>query len=46
MANIGQPKRKIRVEPERRPEPVRPEPRRRTNPAPAPKREKQPVKTG
>ncbi len=46
MADIGQPKRKIRVEPERRPEPARPEPRREPKPAQPPESERRPVKTG
>ena len=45
MADIGPPKRKIRIEPERRPEPARTEPRREEKPKPVPKREKVPVKT-
>ena len=46
MADIGQPKRKIRIEPEQRPEPARTEPRRRGTPKTVPKRDKEPVKTG
>ena len=44
MANIGQPVRKIRVEPERQPAPRELPPKRK--PAPEPEKEKRPVKTG
>jgi hypothetical protein len=45
MANIGEPKRKIRIEPEPRREPARPKPRPERNPAKDPEKEKVPIKT-